>query len=72
MQEKEEITIYDVITKKKQMTRKADTKLIMKAYNFANEHHKDQKRVMNMFIIPMKTELLRLYLRTEPIRRPSV
>lgn len=44
MQENQEITIYDVITKKKQMTRKADTKLIMKAYNFANENHKDQKR----------------------------
>lgn len=44
MQKNEELTIYDVITKKKQMTRKADTKLIMKAYNFASEHHKDQKR----------------------------
>ena len=44
MQKNEELTIYDVITKKKQMTRKVDTKLIMRAYNFANEHHKDQKR----------------------------
>ena len=41
---KDEITIYDVISKKKEVTRKADTKLIMKAYNLAAEKHKDQKR----------------------------
>ena len=41
---KDEITIYDVISKKKEVSRKADTKLIMKAYNLAAEKHKDQKR----------------------------
>ena len=41
---KDEITIYDVISKKKEVTRKVDTKLIMKAYNLAAEKHKDQKR----------------------------
>ena len=41
---KDEITIYDVISKKKEMSKKADTKLIMKAYNLAAEKHKDQKR----------------------------
>ena len=41
---KDEITIYDVISKKKEISRKADTKLIMKAYNLAAEKHKDQKR----------------------------
>lgn len=44
MVEQQKITIYDVITKKKETSRKADTKLIMKAYNLANEKHKDQKR----------------------------
>ena len=39
-----EITIYDVISKKKEITRRVDTKLIMKAYNLAAEKHKDQKR----------------------------
>lgn len=41
---KDEITIYDVISKKKEVSRKADTKLVMKAYNLAAEKHKDQKR----------------------------
>ena len=40
----DEITIYDVISKKKEVSRKADTKLIMKAYNLAAEKHKEQKR----------------------------
>ena len=43
-QEKEEITIQDVIAKKKQISRRVDSKLIMKAYNFAKDHHGDQKR----------------------------
>ena len=43
MQEKK-ITIYDVITKKKEITRKVDTKLIMKAFKLADEKHKGQKR----------------------------
>ena len=38
------ITIYDVISKKKETTKKADVKLIMKAYELANEKHKKQKR----------------------------
>ena len=41
---KDEITIYDVISKKKEVTRKVDTRLIMKAYNLAAEKHRDQKR----------------------------
>ena len=36
MQEKE-ITIQDIISKRKQHSRRVDTKLIMKAYNLANE-----------------------------------
>ena len=42
--ENKEITIQDVISKRKQHSRRVDTKLIMKAYNLANEKHKDQKR----------------------------
>ena len=43
MQE-QEIKIQDVINKRKQHSRRVDTKLIMKAYNLANEKHKEQKR----------------------------
>ena len=39
-----EIKIQDVISKKKETSRRVDTKLIMKAYNYAVEHHGDQKR----------------------------
>ena len=39
-----EITIQDVIAKKKETSRRVDTKLIMKAYNYAVEHHGEQKR----------------------------
>ncbi len=42
--EKKEITIQDIISKRKQHSRRVDTKLIMKAYNVANEKHKGQKR----------------------------
>jgi hypothetical protein len=44
MSDLKEISIYDVIIKKKEVTKKVDTKLIMKAYNLASEKHKDQKR----------------------------
>ena len=44
MSEQKKLTIYDVIAKKKEVSRKVDTKSIMKAYNYANEKHKDQKR----------------------------
>ena len=43
MQE-ENITIQDVINVKKHNKRKVDTKLIMKAYNFAEEKHHNQYR----------------------------
>ena len=39
-----EITIQDIISKKKETSRRVDTKLIMKAYNYAVKHHGDQKR----------------------------
>ena len=39
-----EITIQDVISKKKETTKRVDTKIITKAYNYAVEHHRDQKR----------------------------
>ena len=39
-----EITIQDVISKKKEVSKRVDTKIIMKAYNYAKEHHGDQKR----------------------------
>ena len=45
MQENDkEITIQDVITKKKEISKRVDTKAIMKAYNYAVQHHGDQKR----------------------------
>ena len=44
MQEEKEITIQDVIIKRKEHSRKIDTKLIMKAYQYAKAHHGDQCR----------------------------
>ena len=43
-EEKQEIKIQDVISKRKQHSRKVDTKLIMKAYEYATTHHGDQCR----------------------------
>ena len=43
-EDKKEITIQDVINKRKEHARRVDVKLIRKAYNLANEKHKDQKR----------------------------
>lgn len=42
--ENKEIKIQDVIAKKKEMTKRVDSKVIMKAYNFAKDQHKDQLR----------------------------
>ena len=44
MSKEKDLTINDVIAKKKEISRRVDTKLIMKAFNYANEKHKDQKR----------------------------
>ena len=44
MTQEKEITIQDVIAKKKAVSRRADSKLILKAFNYANDKHKDQKR----------------------------
>ena len=45
MQEaKIEYTIDDIVNKMKKNNKKTDTKLILKAYNFAKENHGDQKR----------------------------
>lgn len=37
------ITIQDVINKRKEHSRRVNTKLIMKAYELAADKHKDQK-----------------------------
>ena len=37
-------TIQEVIAKRKEHSRRVDTKLIMKAYNYAKNHHGDQLR----------------------------
>lgn len=44
MSEVKEVTIQDIISKKKSISRKVDTKFIMKAYNYAIEKHGDQLR----------------------------
>ena len=44
MSEIKEVTIEDVIKKMKETNRRADTKLIAKAYEFAKGHHGDQLR----------------------------
>ena len=44
MQEQKNRTIQEVIAKRKEHSRRVDTKLIMKAYNYAKSHHGDQLR----------------------------
>ena len=44
MQETKEIRIQDVIAKRKEHSRRVDSKLILKAYNYAVSHHGDQCR----------------------------
>ena len=43
-EEKKEIEIQDVILKRKKHSRRVDAKLIMRAYNYAVNHHGDQCR----------------------------
>lgn len=38
------ITIQDVIAKRKEHSRRVDTKKIMKVYNYAVLHHGEQRR----------------------------
>ena len=45
MQIKEEISIDSVINKMKEKNSKANTDLIVKAYNYAKDNHKEQKRM---------------------------
>ncbi len=44
MKEQKNRTIQEVIAKRKEHSRRVDTKLIMKAYNYAKSHHGDQLR----------------------------
>ncbi len=44
LQEEKEITIREIINKRKQHTRKIDNKLITKAYNYAKSNHGEQCR----------------------------
>ena len=41
----EEITIYDVISTIKKHRKKINTKLILRAYEYAKKNHKEQKRL---------------------------
>ncbi len=45
MQEKNNITIYDIINTLKKNRKKVNTKLILKAYTFARDNHANQKRL---------------------------
>ena len=44
MYQSEEPTIQEIINTLKKKRRRVNTKLILKAYNYAYEHHKNQKR----------------------------
>ena len=44
MQEQKNRTVQEIISKRKEHSRRVDTKLIMKAYNYAKSHHGDQLR----------------------------
>lgn len=45
MQIEKELTVQDVINNLKNTRRNVNTKLILKAYNFAKQNHVDQKRL---------------------------
>ena len=45
MSEIKDVTIDDVIQEVKKHNKKADVKLIRRAYNYAVEHHGNQKRM---------------------------
>ncbi len=45
MPDEKEITIYDVLNTLKKKRRKVNTKLILKAYQYAKDHHNAQKRL---------------------------
>ena len=44
MNERNDIKIRDVLSKRKQHTRRMDSKLILKSYDYARKHHGDQVR----------------------------
>ena len=44
MQETKEITVQDIISKRKEHSKKVDSKLILKAYNYALKYHGNQCR----------------------------
>ena len=44
MAQNKEVTIQDVIARKKTVTKRVDSRLILRAFNYANEKHVDQKR----------------------------
>lgn len=44
MQERNDLKIRDVLSKRRQHTRRMDSKLILRAYDYARKHHGDQVR----------------------------
>lgn len=44
MEEKNEVTIEKIIKRMKENNKKSDSNLILKAYNYANDYHKNQCR----------------------------
>ena len=44
MSELKDVSIHDIISKKKEISRRVDSRLILKAYNYALEKHGEQKR----------------------------
>ena len=44
MQEQPNKTVQDIIAKRKEHSRRVDSKLILKAYNYAKSHHGEQLR----------------------------
>ena len=67
MSELKEVTIQDIIAKKKENSRRVDTKFIIKAYNYALEKHGDQKRISGepYIIHPMEVVKILIGLRAD-------
>ena len=63
MSEIKDVTIDDIVKRMKQNNKKADTKIIIRAYEYAKSHHGDQLRKSGEpYIIPVSyTHLLYQY-----------
>ena len=57
MSEIKDVTIDDIVKRMKQNNKKADTKIIIRAYEYAKSHHGDQLRKSENHILYIQYKL---------------